>query len=273
MIDLHTHSKASDGVLAPDQLVKLAKEIGLTGISITDHDTIGGIENAILAGQKYSMLIVPGIELSTLWGGSELHILGYFIDFRQELLQEKLRFIQKKRIERVEQIIAKAISLGISINFKELESIAQGDSIGRPHIGQLLIEKGYTRTLEDSFERYLNKDKPLYVERFKLTPAQGINLIIASGGVPVLAHPGLYDNRWQYLIEELKEKGLQGIEVYYPAHSINEIDMLNRLCGEYDLIATGGSDFHRIAEENNNFGKYGVCLKTIKKLEERKRND
>ena len=243
-IDMHTHTTASDGVYTPRQLIKYGISKGLQGIAITDHDTVDGIDeglNAVI--NKKDFIVIPGIELSTEYMGKEVHILGYSINYKCENLLSTLSFLQKKRENRVIEVIAKLQKLQINITYDELIKRFGSSSVGRPHVAELLITKGYVDTIEEAFNKYLKKGCVAYVDRYKITPFEGINLIKQAGGVAVIAHPKLIKN--DKIVTDIIKKGIDGIEVYHPEHNTNDQKKFLQIAKEYNLIITAGSDFHR----------------------------
>lgn len=268
MFDMHVHTNASDGLDSPKELVILAKETGLTGVAITDHDTVSGISEAIEMAEKTNFRIIPGVEISSSWDEMEIHILGYFIDYKCDALLDQLKFFQLKRDERIRKIVNKAIKLQMSLSFEEVKEMAGTGSIGRPHIAQLLMKKKYVNTVEEGFKQYLTRGKPLYVPRYKVTPIEAVKIIKAAKGVPVLAHPGLYPKKWLLIVRELITAGLKGIEVYYPNHSAVIIEQLLELCKQEQLVPTGGSDYHGEGIKINKLGSYTIAIETIKQMEE-----
>ncbi|MEW9121867.1 MAG: PHP domain-containing protein [Thermotaleaceae bacterium] len=242
-LDMHIHTKASDGVLTPKEAVEWAYRIGLTGIAITDHDTVDGIEEA----QKTAMNLegfefIPGIEFSTLLSDEEVHILGYHIDYKNKELVELTRRIKEERWHRGKKMIELLNKYNYAITLEEVLQHAGDGVIGRPHIARVLLNKGYVHTLQNAFEKLLGKGKPAYVERFKLSPQDAILIIKKSGGIPVLAHPGLQSRKVN--IMDLIDQGIAGIEVYHTKHTPLENRMYLEVAQRYDLIVTGGSDYH-----------------------------
>lgn len=246
--DLHLHTTASDGLFTPSELVQNAWNKGFSAIAVTDHDTVGGLEEALQAGEKYKVEVIPGIELSTLLGEREIHILGYFIDRKNEHLQEMLELIVKARKNRAVKMVEKLNSLGLQISLVRVREIAGGDFIGRPHIARALLEKGYIDTLKEAFsEEYIGRGGRAYVERFKLNPREGIKLVLQAGGIPVLAHPGYLSKGMPVVEQEISDfisYGLQGIEVFYSRHTGEQVIFYKKIADENGLLVTGGSDCH-----------------------------
>ena len=271
--DMHLHSDASDGELSPRKLVEAAKKHGLDALSITDHDSIDGVEVAVSAGEKEGILVVPGVEMSAYTPGPdgerefELHILGYFIDFHNEDLVEELKRLRKIRIERIRKIAARLNECGIEI---EAERIIKENysTVGRLHVALKLVEMGVCKDVEDAFNKFLGSDGPAYVPKDKLTVSRTIELIHKAGGCAVLAHPGL-DNGTPDLIEDLTEEGIDGIEVHYPEHDSDTEALWMRVAQEKGLIVTGGSDFHGDAAAQITIGQETVSFAEISSLLER----
>jgi predicted metal-dependent phosphoesterase TrpH len=246
-IDLHIHSTFSDGTLAPAALVTLAKAKRLTAISITDHDTMEGVDEAMSAGRKAGLEVVPGIEISAVFGQLHVHLLGYYVDQSDRQLRSALEDIQVARLGRNQKIMEKLQSLGVPVTLEEVERKSTMGQTGRPHIAQVLVEKGIVSSIDQAFTRYLARGGSAYVARKVLEAVDGIALIAAAGGIPVLAHPATIDNSLRKipaLVEQLVPCGLQGIEVYYPTHSRKNQKQLCGLAQRYDLVVTGGSDYH-----------------------------
>jgi len=244
--DLHIHSTASDGLLSPAEVVEWGVKRKLKAISLTDHDNISGIELAVSRSKGEDIEIVPGIELSTDYYGIEVHMLGYFIDYKSFQLNSFLTELQINRAERAEKMVKKLNSMGCKINYRDVLNRAKDESsIGRPHIARVLVENGYSKSLEEAFEKYIGFGKPAYVERYKITPFEAVELILSWKGVPSIAHPGLIKNtNREVLIKELKKLGLRGIEAYHTKHDAEQTKYFQRLAGELDLIPTGGTDCH-----------------------------
>jgi 3',5'-nucleoside bisphosphate phosphatase len=246
-IDLHTHSTASDGSLAPEELVVYAKSKGAAAISLTDHDTIDGLEKALAAGKKHGLEVIPGLEISAQHPGGSMHILGYYIDPNEIFLKKELRRLQEARQERNPKIIKKLQSLGISISFDQVQALAQGQ-IGRPHIAKVLLQMGAVSSIEEAFQKYLTKGAAAYMEKFRFSPRKAIDMILRAGGIPVLAHPFTLNYSFlrdlKIIVRELKGDGLKGIEALYSEHTPEQTRDYLTLAKELDLIFTGGSDFH-----------------------------
>ncbi|MBI2329513.1 MAG: PHP domain-containing protein [Chloroflexi bacterium] len=245
-VDLHLHSTASDGRLTPVEVISKSAEAGLTTISLTDHDTVDGIVPALEAAKTFPWLkVIPGVEISSYAPEGEIHILGYFIDYTSPELQANLKRMRYSRQERAQGMIAKLKKLGLPIEWQRVKEIAGGGAIGRPHLAQAMLEKGYITSFKEAFTRYIGGGGPAYVERDKMTPLEAVTLILRASGLPVLAHP-LTSHDPETIIIELKAAGLVGIEAYYGEYTAEEINRLVSLAKKHGLIATGGSDYHGI---------------------------
>ncbi len=247
-IDLHIHTSISDGTYTPGQVVESAKQLGLCAIAITDHDTIDGVEEAQNKAQQLGDIeVIAGTEITTDYYGS-MHILGYYLNINDITLKEQLKYIQQKREERNERIVTLCLEHRIPITLEELEIEANGDLIGRLHIASLLMKKGIVKDTGEAFEKYLGRDANCYSPREKITPGNAIKIIKDNGGLAVLAHPvHLFldsDFELKKLFGNLKDIGLDGIEVYHSDHSPKLTKSLLDITGELDLCVTGGSDFH-----------------------------
>lgn len=258
-IDLHGHSTASDGTLTPKEYVNHAKNLGLSAIALTDHDTIEGLKDFALEGAKLNIETVPGIEISSLYKNSiETHILGYFIDPFTDNFEEKLKGMQNSREERNKLMVIKLQNLGIDITYKEWEEEAGGKIVGRPHLAALLVRKGACRDLKEAFNVYLGNTGSAYIPKEKKTAAEAVAFLRENNICPVLAHPAVYDidtNELIKMVIELKESGLVGIEVIHSEHSTKKFNKLLELAYRYKLFPTGGSDFHG---EKKPFVKMGI---------------
>ncbi|MFH1710427.1 MAG: PHP domain-containing protein [bacterium] len=270
--DLHIHSNFSDGLLSPAEIVKKARDAGLTVISITDHDIVDGIDPAIAEGEITGVKIIPGIEFTTDVPGTEIHMLGYYIDHKAEWLLELLSKIQDDRTNRIHKIIDKLKKLGISISAEDVLKLAGTGSVGRPHVARALLQKGAVKSVQEAFNKYLGYGTPAYVPHFRLTPVQAVQTIIKAGGIPVYAHPAVSNK--DEIIPELVAKGLAGIEAYYSKHSDDQTKHYVALAEKYGLLMTGGSDYHGFGTVRDVLlGEVKLPDADVKKLEEYHNNE
>ena len=247
-IDLHIHTTESDGSLTPSQVVHYAKEKGLKAIAITDHDTIHGNEEAIKEGISEGVEVIPGVEISVDYSPGTMHMLGYFITSEDPILNEKLTLLQDSRADRNPRIIEKLNKLGLSLTYDEVVQVSGGGQVGRPHMAQVLMEKGYIKSIKEAFDKYLGKGAPAYLDKFRLGAEEAIAMITNAGGIPVLAHPSTLhlksSDELDALVKKLVNQGLQGLEVYYSEHDERKTSSYKLLAKRYNLAITGGSDFH-----------------------------
>jgi predicted metal-dependent phosphoesterase TrpH len=259
-IDLHIHSTASDGSYKPAEVVRLAKAVGLAAISLTDHDTIDGLPEAIQAGAAMGLEVIPGVEISAEFaGGDSMHILGYFVDYLDGRLDERLAVLKRARAQRNPKIIAKLNALGIPITNAQVEQISGGGQVGRPHIARALLESGYVRSFQEAFDIYLRKGGLAFVPKFRFPPVEALAMIKEAQGIPVLAHPftlGLNSRGLKELLQELKALGLAGLEVYYADHTPEMEALYLSLARELGLLVTGGSDFHGLNKPEVTLGTF-----------------
>jgi hypothetical protein len=240
-VDLHIHTKVSDGLFTPEEAVVHAYRAGLAAISIADHDSVDGIEAATLAGKKYGIEVVPGVELSSEFDGHEIHILGYFVDWRDKRFNDKLLTLQDARTDRAKEMLDKLRNLNINISYNVI-LIVGGGAVGRPHIAQAMFDRGYVRTVQEAFEKYLNTSRPAYVRKYSLPSTEAIRIIRRAGGIPALAHPVF--TKADEILPELVEQGLQAIEAYHSRHNAAATKHYEELAKKYDLHIVGGSDAH-----------------------------
>ncbi|HMA76433.1 MAG TPA: PHP domain-containing protein [Candidatus Krumholzibacteriaceae bacterium] len=264
--DLHTHSSCSDGELSPRGLVELAARYGLGAVSITDHDTIKGQEEALKAGSEMGIDVVTGIEFSARDGrDTNVHILGYYIDIYDPVIKTKLKWLRDKRLLRAEEILRKLSSeCGITLSLDDLHA-AEADSMGRPHIAVALLEKGIVSSFQEAFERFLGYGSKAYVPKQVFSSDEVIELILNSGGVPVWAHPA-YEIRKTKLLNEFIEKGIAGLEVWHPNHNAALENQILTIAKEMKLIPTGGSDFHSKIAMKVDVGGKGAPYESVKLL-------
>ena len=266
-VDLHIHSTASDGRLSPAEVVRKSAEAGLTVIALTDHDTVDGIAPALEAAKDLPGLkVIPGVEINTDLPSGEAHVLGYFVDHTNAELGKALERLRQSRQIRAQGMIDKLGGLGIHIEWQQVKEIAGDATIGRPHIAQILLEKGYISSIKDAFTKYIGRKGPAYVEREKIAQTEAVALILQANGLPVLAHPLTFPEM-ETMVSKLKTAGLIGIEAYYDNYTAEEVDRLVRLAERHSLIATGGSDYHGIyADSETMIGGADVPLKSAEQL-------
>lgn len=258
-IDLHAHSTASDGSYRPAEVVRLAKDAGLQAVALTDHDTTDGLAEAVTAGQELGVEVIPGVEISAQFTDDTMHILGYFIDFRDGKLAERLAVLKQARKERNPKIVAKLNALGVSITMEQVERLSGGGQVGRPHIARALLESGYVKSMQQAFDVYLKNGGKAYVEKYRFPPDEAMDMIRQAGGIPVLAHPftlGLGSAAaLKEVLQDLKAKGLAGVEIFYAEHTPEQEALYLRLAQELGLLVTGGSDFHGDNKPDTGLGK------------------
>lgn len=246
LVDLHTHTTASDGSMTPAALVEYAAGKGLAAIAVTDHDTLAGLEEAVEEGHRRGLEVIAGLEISVDFD-PEMHMLGYFMDGIPGSLEPVLAGLKAKREERNPRIVAKLREMGFDITLEEAASLAGGKIVGRPHIAETLVRHGYVGSVAEAFEKYLASGKPAYFKKDKLTPAEGVNAVLEAGGIPVLAHPvhlNMSMEKLDELLGRLVADGLMGMEAIYVDNTGEQTERLLELCTRHGLLATGGSDFH-----------------------------
>jgi 3',5'-nucleoside bisphosphate phosphatase len=269
--DLHLHTTASDGTNTPAEIVKRAKELGFKAIAITDHDTIDGLKEATEAGQSLGVEIIPGIELNTFGDGKEIHILGYYCDPLEECFISLLVNLRESRIKRINLMLDKLNSLEFAITLEEVQKDnPQTSNLGRPHIAQTLINKGYASSIREVFDKYIGVHGPAYVSEHKLTPQAAVREIIEAKGIPVIAHPFLVGD--DTIIKELKPAGLKGIEVYHSDHDVRTSQHYLKLAREYNLLVTGGSDDHGKLKGTELLGKVRLPYYYVEELQHAKQS-
>ncbi|MCX5721121.1 MAG: PHP domain-containing protein [Nitrospirae bacterium] len=268
-IDLHLHTTHSDGSFSASEVVRLAHQAKVTTLAITDHDIVSGIPEAIATGAELGIEIIPGVEISSRVGENELHMLGYFLNWQDPELSQRLATLRESRHSRNPQIIERLRALGLDVTYDEVKALAGTDAVGRPHIARLLMEKNYVTSAKDAFDRYLANGRPAYVARELPPPADAIAWIKAAGGVAVLAHPTWATSvgeELEPLLATLKAAGLGGIEVHYSTHTKRQTAKYLGLAKKLDLLITGGSDFHGITKPDIEVGIGRGGLKVSEKL-------
>ena len=264
MIDLHIHTTASDGVYTPGEIMNMALNSGLSAIAITDHDTLEGVQELINGGLPEAPRLLTGVEISTeppegLGIKESFHLLGYKVDPFDLELNKELGLLRNARENRNPRIIKKLQEMDIDISVEKLKEFSGDVQIGRAHIGRFLYEKGYVTSVDDAFKLFLGNGKPAYVEKYRIPVRKAIEKVLDAGGVPVLAHPGLIkhcdEKGFEKIFRLLKSYGLQGLEVYYPAHSDSLRVFFKNQCENLGFISTGGSDFHGYKDEGLLLGR------------------
>lgn len=290
MIDLHAHTTHSDGTASPRELVSLAREAGLSALAITDHDTSSACEEAMLAGQEQGVRVVPGIELSIEddFGGTfaRFHLLAYACDPRSELLSRTVPFLQAERDKRNHEVLQVLAEMGMPLEFEELKALG-GHQIGRPHIAQLLKQKGYVSSLQEAFDLYLDSSRPAYRPKVVLHAREAVAAIKKAGGVSIWAHPcdsrrtrgkdGVSSQKYSWAQFDAMlgcwiQWGLDGLETHYPTYNAEDIEWSRRSARELKLLEGGGSDFHG-ARKANQLGDCGLSgplpESVLERIEER----
>jgi len=246
--DLHTHTTASDGCLTPSQVVEAAHKAGLAAVGITDHDTIDGIDEALVAGDAFGVEVVPGVEISTIYHErTEVHILGYFIDHTNPVLIEQLSVLRNARWNRARLMVEKLNAAGVPVEFDRVVELSHGGVIGRPHVARAICEVGAVYSVDAAFGRFLLEGCVAYVPRYKVTPEEAVGMVTQAGGIACCAHVAKLKR--DELLVQLINHGLQAIEVRHPDHSSAGTKFYRRFAKTRGLIATGGSDAHCYARD------------------------
>ena len=269
-VDFHSHTVNSDGTLTATELMELAKKQGIKALALTDHDTTSGLDEALAAGKKLGVELIPGIEISVVYDSGTMHILGHFIDHRSMKLQEAIRGLQDDRNDRNPQIIEKLNALGIEITLKEVERESgggqaspqnTGGQVGRPHFARVLVKKGHVKDFEEAFKKYLGKGAPAYVDKRRISPEEGIRMIREAGGIAVLAHPKTLNAKssqeFNVVLDHLVASGLGGIEAYSSCQDEKEAGQFRAAGEERNIFITGGSDFHGDNKSDVELGNMG----------------
>jgi predicted metal-dependent phosphoesterase TrpH len=252
-IDLHIHSTASDGSLTPAEIIDDAQRLNLAAIAITDHDSLYGSKEALQSGIPPSLKFLTGVEISAAHppffpGSGSFHILGYCIRLDDHILNQTLNKLREARKNRNPKIIKRLNEMGLKISLEDIHQTVADGQLGRPHIAYVMIKKGFVKSIDEAFDKFLGAGKPAYVDKDRIGCEEAIKMILGAGGVPVLAHPALLDIDDDYQLDELIQNlikiGIRGIEVYYPEHSAEQIQRYAELADKYDLLMTGGTDFH-----------------------------
>lgn len=268
--DLHLHTIYSDSTFSPSEVVKVAKEVGLYCIAITDHDAVGGVEPAMEEGRRSEIEVIPGVELTAEYDDTEVHILGYFIDYKKDWFLRKLSYLRETRKRRFLQMVDRLRDFGIQLEAQRILRENPHASIGRLHLAQELYRKGFVSSIKEAFKLYIGEGKPCYVKRERLPPAEAISMIKQLGGIPVLAHPYLMNN--DKIIPDLIKQGIEGIEVFHSEHPLSAQLRYVNLARSYNLLITGGSDCHGLGKGKILIGKVRISYEYVKKLKEYREN-
>ncbi len=265
--DLHLHTNFSDGTYTPEELAGHGKRVGLDAMALTDHDTIEGCERMAAACQKLEIEFIPGTELTAEVHGTELHLLGFFLDTKNpKLLRETAKF-QAVRQERIHEMVARLHKLGVPLRAETVFEIANCRSPGRPHVARALIREGFCLNMEEAFDRFLKKDRPAWVPKCKISALDAIELIHGADGLAVMAHPGL--NRTDSIIPGLLEAGMDGIECFHSKHSPKTSEHYLQLAAKHNLFVTGGSDCHGLSKGKPLIGSVKLAEKYFSALKEK----
>jgi len=266
--DLHLHTIFSDGTYSPFELIQESKKAGLSAIAVVDHDSVGGVGPAIEIAKSAGIEVLPGIELSAEYNGLEIHILGYLIDYQAKELIDRLDSLRKERVERIYKIVDKLKAQGLNLTPESVFDIAGQGTVGRLHVARALVREGLVGSVFEAFQKYIGDKCPAYVLGFKFSPKDAIKLIKDTGGIPVLAHPYILDD--DSFIPDFVDFGLMGLEVYYPEHSQSMVNFYLKLAKKYNLLTTGGTDFHGAAKPNVKLGMLKIPYGLVERLKEAK---
>jgi predicted metal-dependent phosphoesterase TrpH len=265
--DLHLHTQFSDGTYSPEELVAQAHRFGLAAIALTDHDTVEGCERSTLACEAAGIEFIPGTELTAEQQGVELHILGYFLDTQNPKLLVEIGRFQTVRQARVREMVARLNEMEVPLEVDKVFALANCRAPGRPHVARALVQAGLCANLDEAFERFLKKNRPAFVPKFKMSAADSIQLIHQAGGVAVLAHPGL--NGADGLIPGLAEAGLDGLECFHTKHAPSTSEHYLRIADRLQLLVSGGSDCHGLSKGKPLIGTVKLPYRHVEKLKER----
>ncbi len=277
-VDLHVHSNKSDGSFTPTELVQYAIQKGLRAFALTDHDTTDGIDEALKAAQGKNIEVIPGIEFSSEYEGKDIHIVGLYIDYKSDFFKRRLRNFVNGRTIRNQEMCKRLTDYGFPVTYEEMLEEFPGCVITRSHYAKFMLNRGYTKTLKEAFDRYIGDACPCFVPRKKITPMRAVEIILKAGGFPILAHPLLYhmsSQKLEKLVSLLKDMGLQGLEAVYCTYSTSDEREMRTLAAKYDLCISGGSDFHGNAKPGldlaTGYGKLFIPEEILDKINERRK--
>ncbi len=263
--DFHTHTTISDGSFTPTELIKKAIDEGFNTIAITDHDNIDGIKEAQKVAGNSNLQIIPGVEISVEYNPGTMHMCGYFVDLNNAYFNEKLDFIQEARRQRNPKIVQKLRDIGLDITLDEIAKVAGGKQIGRPHFATVIFEKGYVKSKQEAFDKYLDKSAPCYVSKERLSLEESVKSIKMAGGIPVLAHPIQLklknEKEYREIFEYIKNQGVIGIEAYTNQQTDEENKLFYSIAKDLNMLITGGSDFHGTNKPDVELGNFGSDVK------------
>ncbi|PYK00331.1 MAG: histidinol phosphatase [Verrucomicrobia bacterium] len=268
--DLHLHTIFSDGTYTPEELAGRARQLALAAIAVTDHDTVEGCDRMSAACQQAGLEFVPATELTAEFDDNELHLLGYFVDTQNPRLLAEMAKFQKVRQNRIHEMVARLNQHNIPLQADAVFAIANCRSPGRPHVGRALVMGGFCANLDEAFERFLKKNRPAWVPKFKISALDAIALIHQAGGLAVMAHPGL--NRTDKIIPDLVSTGLDGLECFHTKHSPSTSQRYVRLAKEFNLAITGGSDCHGLSKGKPLIGTVKLPYEYVEKLKSKSAN-
>ena len=272
--DLHIHTNVSDGVLSPDELLRMVKNSGISVIAVTDHDSVAALDTIHRRAERFSIQTVSGVELSTEFNGKELHFLGYCIEHHSKRFLDYLYLFRRRRYQCAQEIVEKLWKSGIRIKLEQVVRIAGNGPIGRPHIADVMTENGWTASRDEAFSKYLYNGGPFYVEKYCITAPEVLDLIHSIGGAVFLAHPGI--SCPDETIKELIPLGLDGIEIIHPKHTAEMVAHYTAAADELSLLISGGSDFHGDSPDEPQIGEYAINSRYVEEIAsycERKRSE
>jgi predicted metal-dependent phosphoesterase TrpH len=265
-VDLHMHSTASDGALAPEDVIAAARAAGLGVVALTDHDTVAGVPAARAAGERLGVRVITGVELSAMYGDEEIHLLGLHLE-RLDVIERELENFRGQRVTRAERMVTKLNSLGVPVTMDAVLDAAGGGAVGRPHVAKAVIGGGWARDNREAFDRYLGNGRPAYVGKPRLEVVDAVRMVHEAGGIIVYAHPGSLGRRER--VEALARDGLDGLEVRHPSHSADDTTRLGALVDFFGMVPSGGSDWHGQAEGPRTIGGMRVPYDYLTRQEER----